>query len=377
MLEPHTKIEVRYYLDSRKELVWFPGQVETVHGDSIEVLFESIYGFDATRQSFKVKNNTLQDTFGELYPFKSKPSLPKKANVKGINEGSMKEEHQDNDTVEQDKGYMDNGKQVLNDIGSNERILSVLSLKMNSAIRTLSKHVITIEDFGSLTQQLFSVSTDCSLLELDSLLEKMKARGISAEVNPSDTSTFPVQVSVNVGCFHKMCSMLSISDISAEQLLYSSKYNRKKKMIHCRFLGTAYSNQMSATDPLVLCIGGNYWEWDKRTVAIVRNNQKQAMNRFISSLKIISTATEFGTFKDYFNKEKGSFFGLEWKAFETETICNAHRSKGSFFGNLKLLIPLVQIRNVRFANDMDRLMGKHVSAKESSDEDSEDTDQSD
>ena len=43
-----------------------PGQVETVHGDSIEVLFESIYGFDATRQSFKVKNNTLQDTFGEL-----------------------------------------------------------------------------------------------------------------------------------------------------------------------------------------------------------------------------------------------------------------------------------------------------------------------
>ena len=160
-------------MDSRKELVWFPGQVERVHGDSIEVLFESIYGFEATRQYFKVKKNTLQDIFGELYPFKSKPSLPKKANVKGINEGSMKEEHQDNGTVEQDKGYMDNGKQVLDDIGSNERILSVLSLKMNSAIRTLSKHVVTIEDFGSLTQKLFSVSTDCSFLELDSLLEQM------------------------------------------------------------------------------------------------------------------------------------------------------------------------------------------------------------
>ena len=70
MLEPYTKIEVRYYLDSRKELVWFPGQVERVHGDFIEVLFERTYGFEATRQSFKVKNNTLQDTFGELYPFK-------------------------------------------------------------------------------------------------------------------------------------------------------------------------------------------------------------------------------------------------------------------------------------------------------------------
>ena len=377
MLEPLAKINVRYYLDSDKKLVWFPDQVEKVDSDCIEVLFEGANGFKAISQSFIVKKNNLQDSSGELYPFKVERCLSKKTNVNEISGGLKIGEHQDQESMEKLKSSVDNAIPVMSMIGSNERLLSILSLKMNASIRTMSKHVVTIKDFGSLSQQLFSVSTDCSLQELDVLMGFLKARGVSFQVNPLETSNFPVQVSVDVGCFDEICSMMSISAILAEELSYSSKYNYRRKLIHCRFLGTVFSNQNSVTNPLLLCVGGSYWKWNDSTVVIVRSNQTQVMNRFISPLKIISSATEFGSFNEYVNQERGFFFGLQWKAFETETFCNAHRSKGSFYGHLKLLLPLVQVRNVSIAKEMDRLMGKQVSTGESSDDDSEETDQSD